>query len=102
MALPFLLGVYEFYLAEPRQVVIVGEKNAADTRELLRVLHSRFIPHRVVLLVDSPEMRRTLAAWIPAIEGMQKLAGHASAYVCRDYVCQLPVSEPAQFSELLQ
>ena len=61
-----------------------------------------FLPNRVVLLVDSTEARRTLGQWIPAIESMQPLEGRAAVYVCRNYTCQLPVSEAGQFSELLQ
>jgi uncharacterized protein YyaL (SSP411 family) len=33
---------------------------------------------------------------------MHKLDGRAAAYVCRDFVCQLPVSEPAELAELLE
>jgi uncharacterized protein YyaL (SSP411 family) len=60
------------------------------------------VPSRVVLLVDSPETQRALAAGIPSIESMRPLDGSASAYVCRNYTCQLPVSEPAKFAELIQ
>jgi hypothetical protein len=102
VALPMMLAACDFYLAEPRQVVIVGEKDAADTRQLLRTLHARFLPNQVALLVDSAEMRSALAARIPEIASMEKLNGRASAYVCRDYACQLPVSEASRFSELLQ
>ena len=69
---------------------------------LLAVLRARFVPNRIVLLVDSPETSRKLAKWIPSVEGMPPLNGRAAVYVCRDYTCQLPVSEAAQFSELLQ
>jgi uncharacterized protein YyaL (SSP411 family) len=53
------------------------------------------------MLADSPETRAKLASWIPAIEGMQPLDGRAAVYVCRYYTCQLPVSDPAQFAQLL-
>jgi uncharacterized protein YyaL (SSP411 family) len=52
--------------------------------------------------VDSAETRSALAAGIPAIEEMHKLDGRAAAYVCRDYTCQLPVSEAARLGELVQ
>jgi len=89
-------------LGQPRQVVIVGEKDAADTHALLRTLYSSFVPNRVVLLVDSPETRRMLAAGIPVIASMDKQDGKAAVYVCRNSTCQLPVSESAQLAELLQ
>ena len=98
VALPYMLVACEFFLSEPRQFVFAGAAAAPDTIALLNVLRRRFVPNRVVLLVDSPETRRKLASWIPAIEGMQPLDGHAAVYVCRNYSCQLPVSVPAQFS----
>jgi uncharacterized protein YyaL (SSP411 family) len=54
------------------------------------------------MLVDSPESRRTLAARIPSIESMEKIQGRASAYVFRNYTCQLPVTESEKFAELIQ
>jgi len=62
----------------------------------------RFVPNRVAMLVDSPETRRALAAAIPSIEFMQKIDGRASAYVCRNYTCQLPANEADKFAELIQ
>jgi len=102
VALPQLLAACEFFRAQPRQIILVGENAAADTRALLRELHSRFVPNRVVLLVDSEETRRKLAAAIPSIASMQKLEGRASAHVCHNYTCQLPVSDPARFAGLIQ
>jgi uncharacterized protein YyaL (SSP411 family) len=54
------------------------------------------------MLVGSPETRRALAAAIPSIEFMEKIEGRASAYVCRNYTCQLPVTEAEKFAELIQ
>ena len=61
VALPQMLAACEFHLGERRQIVLVGERDAADTRELARALHRRFVPNRIALLVDSPETRRALA-----------------------------------------
>ena len=101
VALPYMLIACEFFLGDPRQIVFVGAPGAADTAALLATLRRRFLPNRVVLLVDTPATRGKLAAWIPAIEGMHLLEGHAAVYVCRDYACQLPVSHPAEFAGLL-
>src|ERR1039458_7332483 len=66
VALPQMLAACEFLLREPREVVVVGDRGGADTAALLRTLHASFGPNRVMLLVDSPETRRKLAAGIPA------------------------------------
>jgi uncharacterized protein YyaL (SSP411 family) len=102
VAMPQMLAACEWILSQPREIILVGEKEAVDTRALLRVLRRRFVPNRIVLLVDSPETQKTLAAGIPSIESMTKLAGQAGAYVCRNYTCQLPVSEADRFAELIQ
>jgi len=101
-ALPQMLAACEFLTSEPRQIVIAGEKESADTRELLRVVFAQFSPDRIVLLIDSDASRAALTPAIPAIEGMRKLEGRATAYVCRDYACQLPVSNPDELAGLLQ
>ncbi len=102
VALPQMLVACEFFLAPPRQVVVAGARNGADTAALLRTLHARFMPNRVALLVDSAETRRRLSAAIPEIESMAPADSRAAAYVCRNYACELPVSEAEKFAELLQ
>ncbi len=102
VGLPQMLVACEFFLGEPRQIVLVGEREGVDTQALVRTFYSRFVPNRVVLLVDSEATRRGLAAGIPAVGQMQKVDGRAAAYVCRNYTCQLPVSGPAEFAELIQ
>jgi uncharacterized protein YyaL (SSP411 family) len=102
VAIPQMLAGCEFLLGEPREIILAGERDSAEMRALLSELHSRFVPNRVVLLVDTEETRRALAAGIPSIESMSPAGGLARAYVCRNYTCQLPVSEPAQFAELIQ
>jgi uncharacterized protein len=102
VALPYLLAACEFRMGDPRQVILVGERGAEDTNSLVRALYSRFLPNRIVLLVDSAETRKALAAGIPAVESMEKMGGRAAAYVCRNYTCQLPVSEASELAELLQ
>jgi uncharacterized protein YyaL (SSP411 family) len=102
VAVPQLLTACEFLLGEPREIVLAGRRDSAEMRALLRELHARFVPSRVVLMVDSAEARQALAAHIPSVASMNPVEGRASAYVCRNYTCQLPVWEPAKFAELIR
>ena len=97
-AAPEMLAACEFLLGDTRQIVLVGEPGTVDFAPLVGVLHTRFLPNRVVLRVDSPEARSFFAAGIPSIAFMQQ----PGAYVCRNYTCQLPVSEAEPFRELIQ
>ncbi|MCL4401291.1 MAG: thioredoxin domain-containing protein, partial [Acidobacteria bacterium] len=96
--LPQMLAACEFALAEPREVVVVGEKSSADTLELLRVAHARFLPSAVLLLVENGRV----PGGNPALAALRKIEGRATAYVCRNYACELPTTDPARFAELLQ
>ena len=102
LAVPQMLSACEFALAPRREVVIVGERGASDTHALIRVLHARFLPGAVALLVDGEEARQALGRNLTAVAGMSKLEGRAAAYVCENYACRLPVSSPEQLAELLQ
>jgi uncharacterized protein YyaL (SSP411 family) len=81
--------------------VVVGEKSGPDTAALLREIHGRFLPFQVTVLADA-DARRSLGAHVPALDSMAAAKGRAAAYVCRDYTCQLPVTDPARLGELLQ
>jgi uncharacterized protein YyaL (SSP411 family) len=100
--LPQMLVACEFSLSKPRQIILVGERDAPDMRRLLEVLHSRFLPNHVVLLVDGEVARRTLAGYLPVVENMTALAGKATAYVCENYTCKLPTADVDKFGQLLQ
>jgi uncharacterized protein len=102
VALPQMLVACEFFLSEPREIVLVGDKGSAGTDVMVRTFYRYFVPNRVVMLVDSEESRRFLSTGNPAIESMGKLDGRTAAYVCRNYACQLPVSEVGALAELIQ
>jgi hypothetical protein len=102
VALPQMLAACEFRAGQARQIVIVGAPEGDDTQALLRTLRGRFVPHQIVLMVDSAEARDAFAAGIPAIAAMERVDGRASAYVCSDYTCQVPVNSAASLSELIQ
>jgi uncharacterized protein len=101
VGVPQMLVAYEFSLAKPKQVVLVGERDQPDTRRLLAALDSRFMPHVVVLLVNA-ESRKALETYAPAVAEMTAIGGQATAYVCEDYACQLPTADVETFARLLQ
>jgi uncharacterized protein len=101
VALPQMLCAVEERLAGPRQIVIAGDSGDAATQALLNTVHARFVPRAALVLVDSPETRAFFAATAPAIAAMTPLEGRPAAYVCRNYTCQLPVTDPEELTKLL-
>jgi uncharacterized protein len=100
-AVPQMLVAYEYGLSKPKQIILVGGRSAPETRELLGVLNSRFVPNRIVMLVDDGARQR-LAAFLPVIASMTRIHERTTAYVCENYTCKLPTADAAKFAELLQ
>jgi uncharacterized protein len=86
------LNALDFFLGTPREVAIVGDTAAADTRALRRAVFEPFVPNKVVA---------GSGAAIPLLEGREPRNGRAAAYVCEHYVCQAPTSDPDQLRKLL-
>jgi uncharacterized protein YyaL (SSP411 family) len=96
---PQMLAAYEFSLSKPKQIVFVG---GAGLGAMLHELNSRFVPGKIVLLVDSEPSRKALGAYLPVLGSMTAKEGKATAYVCENYACKLPTADPRKFAELLR
>src|SRR5664280_1639519 len=75
VAIPQMLTACEFLLGEPREIILVGRRDSVEMRALLRELHTRFVPSRVLLMIDSTETRQALAAAIPSVASMNPVEG---------------------------
>jgi len=100
-ALPQLLCAFDLALAEPRTVVLAGNPRAVDFRALAAVLAEGCRPRRIVLCADGAEGQAWLAARKPYLSEMKPLGGRATAYVCENFACQAPVTDPAELRKTL-
>ena len=96
-AMPQMLVAMDLERAAPRHVVIAGDPAAADTRAMVRAFNGRFSPHDVLLLVDGGARRKDLARLAGFVEPLVMTRGRATAYVCVNYACRLPTTDPAEF-----
>ena len=95
----FLTGL-QFALGSSREVVIAGDADADDTKRLLQVVRQTYAPHTVVLHRppgDDPE----IASIAPFTEHQMPVDGGAAAYVCHDFHCEAPTTEPEALREQL-
>jgi uncharacterized protein YyaL (SSP411 family) len=82
----FLVGL-DFALNPGQEVVITGEPEAMDTRELLAALDLNFTPNKVTL-VKSDRYAEQLANLAGYTDGLQVVQGKATAHVCRGHSCK--------------
>jgi hypothetical protein len=100
-ALPQLAVAVSFSLSKPKQIVLAGEPGAADTRQMLRLVHERFIPNKILMLVDGGPAQDQLTRWLPVVGSMDRRDGRATLYVCENYACRLPTNDLRTAAHLL-
>jgi len=95
-----LMSAIDFGVGPSRELLIVGEPGADDTRELVAAAHARYVPNKVVLQrpADGAGELSGIAGWADAHAAID---GRATAYVCRNYECELPTTDSAKMVELL-
>ena len=99
-ALPQMLAVWIASQTAPRQIVLAGPRDAA-MEAMLRSIAQHFLPFTTTILLDSEATRDALAPHLPTLAAMTAKDGHATAYVCENFACQLPVTEVEALAKLL-
>ncbi|PIR15004.1 MAG: thioredoxin domain-containing protein, partial [Elusimicrobia bacterium CG11_big_fil_rev_8_21_14_0_20_64_6] len=100
-SLPRMLVALDYALAKPRQIVIAGDRDAPETRAMLREVHARFLPDKILMLLDQGPDRVALERRLPFLKGIVPITGRTAAYVCVDYACELPTSDLETFKAIL-
>ncbi len=88
----------DFYLSTPKEVVIVGDGGNGETRQLAYEVFRQWLPNKVLVgKLDGDDALSDL----PLMEAREQIDGRPTAYVCQNYVCQLPVNDQTQLAEQL-
>jgi uncharacterized protein YyaL (SSP411 family) len=87
----FLLGI-DFALRPGREVVIAGDPEKTDARQMLAALNLNFTPDQVAL-VKSQQNAQRLAKFAGYTDGLQLVRGKTTAHVCKGFACKEPTSD---------
>jgi len=101
-AMPQMLVAFDFYLDKPKQIIIAGKPDADDTKAMLRAVHERFIPNKIILFADGGEEQKRLAKYLPFVQSIALKDNKATAYLCENYVCKLPTNDVKIMDEMLK
>jgi uncharacterized protein YyaL (SSP411 family) len=89
------LNATSFILAEPREVALVGTRE--ELGPLLAVLGTGYRPFQVLAAGDGSGDEL-----VPLLENRGRIDGKGTAYVCRQFSCQAPVTSPDELSRQLE
>jgi len=88
-SVPMMAAALSIYHAGLAQVVVVGA--GVGVGELERALAVRFLPQVLTLTLTARE-QAAIAPLLPVVAQMTPVDGAATAYLCRDFACQPPVT----------
>jgi uncharacterized protein YyaL (SSP411 family) len=93
-ALPFMASALSTAHATPEQIVVVGDVGAADREALWKAAHAAYRPFASIIPVTPGASQQALAAHMPWAAAMDRIDGRAAAYVCRNFACEAPTTDP--------
>ena len=90
------------YASSPSlEIVIAGEPGAVDTEALIKQVRSKYLPQAVTLVISPEADGDVIRNLAPFTEGHVPVNGMAAAYVCRNFACQMPTTDPDELAGLL-
>jgi len=93
-----LLATY-LYLEGTMEITIIGNRGSGEVMGLLRRLGERYIPNKVIYLMDE----RGGGGYIPAFaRDRSQRKGRVTVYICKDFTCSEPLTEWADIERLLK
>jgi len=91
-----LLQALHFYFSRAREVALVGDR----LDPLAQIVRRRYRPTVVIAGMRPGDEEATDA--IPLLRGREPVDGRAAAYVCENFTCRLPVTEPEELERALE
>jgi len=92
-SMPQMLVALSWSRSKPKQVVIAGNADEVETKAMLREVHRQFVPHEVLILADGESGQRFFAERVEFMKGVSQIDNRPTAYVCENFVCQLPTND---------
>ena len=85
------LCALDFHLGPRVEVALVAAPRDGGLDALAEEVFGRFLPNRVVAGMVAGDT--AAAAGLPLLASREAVGGHATAYVCRNYACDLPATD---------
>ncbi|KRQ86170.1 hypothetical protein ABG79_02011 [Caloramator mitchellensis] len=102
MGYSFLLCGVEFAIGEGLEIVIVGDKSANETKNIVKIINEKFLPNKVMLLkpIDEKEAQRVhnLAEYTL---NQNLINDKTTVYICKNFVCNNPTNKPEEVKRLI-
>ncbi len=97
-----LVVALDFAVGPASEIVIAGDLQAEDTKAMLQVLRKEFTPNKTVIFRPAGEESPEILSLAEYAIYLSSIEGKATAYVCRNFSCKSPTTDPARMLDLLR
>ena len=94
-----LLCALDFYLGTPKEIVLIGEPSGSQTRALRDEIWRAYLPNKVVAQSSPGDSRAS--EFIPLLRERPQLDGKATVYLCENFTCKAPTTDPKELASQL-
>jgi len=91
------LSALLFFKAKPREVIIAAANETEEVRRMIRIINES--PDPFVSSILYTDKHRELASVIPFLNEYRAIDGRPTAYICRDFACQQPITDMEEFKK---
>lgn len=88
----FLIAL-EYAVGAPSEIVLAGDPTKPDVQAMASKLQRQFRPNAIYMLHPSGEQGTVARKLIPLLQDKVALGGKATAYICKNFACQSPVTD---------
>lgn len=83
------------------EVIVVGDINDDDTKEFINSINSEYLPNTILIHrpIKFDEELNILGEYI---KNLQSIDGKATAYICKNYKCEIPTTNINKMIDLLK
>ena len=96
-----LMIAVDFSIGPSYEVVIAGDIQGEDTKKMLHVIGSKFIPDKIVIFLPSGTDLSEIMSIASFTRHQINVGNKATAYVCVNYNCKLPTTDIDNMLSLL-
>ena len=91
------LALVDFLTEGPIELAFVGHETQEGLSALRRAIADQYLPNRIIA-TTTPGLPSSL----PLLEGKHPVDGQPALYICRNFSCRQPITDPRAISDALQ
>ena len=101
-AYSYLMVGLDFAIGPTYTLVIAGDTNSEDTKEMLNAIREEYIPNKSLLFLPTEKSSPEILDIAEFAKFYEKVDGKAAAYICINQTCKPATNQINKMLELLE